>query len=634
MLDSIRYFTSSVCKGKAISKNTSGINRDSEVSIIMVKTFGSLKMVEKDNSRYWEIKGHQPVIMISRIIYGLSNDENGAVFVPHHKTNLEHIEWLMMRYPLEIKGNGEWKDALKELSEMRKKMEQIADLKPIEPKGSFRGKLMPFQKEGLDFLLKTSGQALLADEMGLGKTVQTLAYLCTDQHTLPALVVAPLVTLWNWQNEIEKFMVVKSLKGMFKNRDLKPRIVLIRDGKQKKLPEADFYITNYEMLSKRVDDLQRVGIQSVIADEIQNLRNKDTEKYKAVNEVTLWKTIKHKIGLSGTPIYNRGSEIYPIVNLLQTGCLGEYSEFLDMYCYENGRGQFITDEEKRSALAEKLTESIMLRRRKDEVLKDLPPKIRYKEIIDIDEEEYQDSLDRIWAKMEEAQKKAKTAFEKTNAYEKAINEERISAGIAKLPHVVSFVEQMMEIDEPVVVFCHHREMHRLLNERLVRYYPATIIGGQTDKVRQENISKFQEGKTKLLIAGLRAGNLGINLVQSSYVIHAELDWTPAIHRQAEDRLHRIGQTRKVFSYYLIGNGTMDDNVAKVLVDKTLEIDAVMGDKPQDQDETKAKQIVEEIRKRLRKKPKRNLLGFPNKLTEMIEQRQIFKEDAFESQGEC
>ena len=590
-----------------------------------MKTFGTLELVEKNNSKYWKITGHQPVIMMSRIIYGLFNDETGAVHVPHHKTNLEHIEWLMMRYPLEMKGNGEWKEAMVELNEMRKKMDAIQDLKQIEPKGSFRGVLMPFQKEGLDFFMKTSGNALLADEMGLGKTIQSLAYLCTDTHTMPALVVAPLVTLWNWKREIEKFMVVKAERGLFKNRELKPITVLIREGKQKKLPISDFYITNYEMLSRRLDDLSKVGIQSVILDEIQNLRNEDTEKYRAVKEVALWKTVKHKIGLSGTPIYNHGSEIYPIVNLLQTGCLGEYSEFCDMYCYEDGRGRFITHEEKRLALAEKLHETVMLRRRKEEVLKDLPPKIRYKEIIDIDEEQYQDSLDRIWKKMEEAQRNAKTSFEKTTAYEKAIGEERISAGIAKLPHVVSFIRQMMEIDEPVVVFCHHKEMHRQLNYKLREFNPATIIGGQTDNFRQQNILNFQEGRTKLMIAGLRAGNLGINLVQSSYVIHAELDWTPAIHRQAEDRLHRIGQKRKVFSYYLVGNGTMDDVVAKVLVDKTLEIDAVMGDKAEEQDTAKAREIVEEIRKRLKKNHKQNKLE---------EKYEVIVEDAFKAEGQC
>jgi len=113
----------------------------------------------------------------------------------------------------------------------------------------------------------------------------------------------------------------------------------------------------------------------------------------------------------------------------------------------------------------------------------------------------------------------------------------------------------MEIEESVVVFCHHRAIHSLLNEKLNRFSPAAIIGGQTDKFRQEQIDNFQNGKTKLLIAGLRAGNVGINLTRARYVIFAELDWSPAIHQQAEDRLHRIGQ--KKHSFCLLSNWKWD-----------------------------------------------------------------------------
>ena len=145
----------------------------------------------------------------------------------------------------------------------------------------------------------------------------------------------------------------------------------------------------------------------------------------------------------------------------------------------------------------------------------------------------------------------------------------------------------MEIDESVVVFCHHRAIHDLLHNSLSEYAPASIIGGQSDNTRQSQIDLFQEGKTKLMIAGLRAGNVGINLTRAKYVIFAELDWSPAIHRQAEDRLHRIGQKNTVFAYYLIGNGTLDDHVAKILVDKSYEIDTVM-DKTTESFENKEK----------------------------------------------
>ena len=151
------------------------------------------------------------------------------------------------------------------------------------------------------------------------------------------------------------------------------------------------------------------------------------------------------------------------------------------------------------------------------------------------------------------------------------------AGDAKLPHVINFVKNIMEIEESVVVFCHHKVIHKLLHESLQEFSPVSIIGGQSDDTRQDQIDKFQKGESKLMIAGIRAGNVGINLTRAKYVIFAELDWSPAIHRQAEDRLHRIGQKNTVFAYYLIGNGTLDDHVASILVDKSYEIDAIMDE---------------------------------------------------------
>ena len=165
--------------------------------------------------------------------------------------------------------------------------------------------------------------------------------------------------------------------------------------------------------------------------------------------------------------------------------------------------------------------------------------------------------------------------------------------------MIEFVKNIMEIEESVVVFCHHKAIHELLHRSLSEYAPASIIGGQSDKERQEGIDRFQNGETKLIIAGLRAGNVGLNLSRARYVIFAELDWSPAIHRQAEDRLHRIGQKNTVFAYYLMGNGTLDDHVANVLVDKSYEIDAIMDEKAETfENKEKAELILAQIHDKL------------------------------------
>ena len=241
----------------------------------------------------------------------------------------------------------------------------------------------------------------------------------------------------------------------------------------------------------------------------------------------------------------------------------------------------------------------MLRRKKSDVLKELKDKVRYPEVIAADENFYKSELDKIWKKLEEEQKHAETAFDKSASYHRAIESERQAAGLAKLKHVTNFVNDIMEIEESVVVFCHHRAIHNLLHQNLAKYNPASIIGGQTDKHRDNEITRFQNGETKLMVAGLRAGNVGINLTKASYVIFAELDWSPAIHRQAEDRLHRIGQKNTVFAYYLVGNGTLDEHVVDILTDKTFEIDSILDAKTESfENKERAKLILAQIHDKL------------------------------------
>src|SRR5207245_11578441 len=169
---------------------------------------------------------------------------------------------------------------------------------------------------------------------------------------------------------------------------------------------------------------------------------------------------------------------------------------------------------------EELRKNVMHRRTKSDVLKELKEKVRYKEFIDSDINYYHGELDKIWRRLQEEQKIAITAFDKFSSYKRAIQSERQAAGVAKVPHVIEFVKNIMEIEESVVVFCHHKAIHELLHRSLAEYSPASIIGGQTDKERQQNIERFQNCDTKLMIAGLRAGNVGINLSRARYVIFA------------------------------------------------------------------------------------------------------------------
>ena len=569
-----------------------------------MEKFGTLEFVldRYSGTWCWKISGNRAVNMVSKLIpRGWYGDKPDEVIVSDNDENTKKLKMIDDRYSFEVLSNSVWKRKIAPLTIKKIRVPKIEKLQQATPSKQFRGTLLDFQREGLDFLIKSSGNALLADEMGLGKTVQTLAYISKEKTAFPALIIAPLVTLTNWQREIEKFLKKKGKNGKIIENEA-PSSIMIRNGKLADIGKYDFYIINYELLHKRLPDLLKLGIRSVVCDEVQHLRSKTTQKYAAVKTLAAVESIKYRVGLSGTPIYNRGSEIWPIVDILKPGLLGNFREFCEYFCYLDERGKAIVVPAKRDSLRHVLQKHVMLRRKKSEVLKELKEKVRYTEIIAADVNYYKHELTEIWNKLEEEQKTAKTEFLKHASYQRAIQSERQVAGVAKLPSVIEFVKNIMEIEESVVVFCHHKAIHKLLHESLQEFNPSSIIGGQTDKDRQRNIDCFQNGDTKLMIAGLRAGNLGINLTRAKYVIFAELDWSPAIHLQAEDRLHRIGQKNTVFAYYLIGNETLDEHVANILVDKSYEIDAIMDEKRESfENKEKAKLILAQIHDKIRSK---------------------------------
>ena len=570
-----------------------------------MENIGTLEYVLDKYSKIWswKVTGDRAVSMISRLVSEAWYGENvNEIIIPDSTETVKQLKLIMDRYPLEILSKSTWQRKIVKTYAPKPTLPPVKlKLKRAKTGDQFRGKLLNFQKEGLDFLLKSSGNALLADEMGLGKTVQTLSYAATEKQTFPILVVAPLVTLNNWEREIAKFLKKKSRNGRIVESE-SPSVTIIRTGKSKELPKTDIYIINYELLFKRNDDLSKLGLRTIVCDEVHNLRSKTTQKYKAVKKLAALESILYRIGLSGTPIYNRGSEIWPIIDIIKPGLLGSFKEFCEYFCYVNEKGKAIVLENKRASLRNELQKHVMLRRKKADVLKELKDKVRYKEVIAADTDYYLEELDKIWKKVEAEQKDAETEFSKSASYHRAIQSERQIAGIAKLPHVINFVKNIMEIEESVVVFCHHKVIHKLLHDSLQEFSPVSIIGGQSDATRQDQIDKFQRGESKLMIAGIRAGNVGINLTRAKYVIFAELDWSPAIHRQAEDRLHRIGQKNTVFAYYLIGNGTLDDHVANVLVDKSYEIDEIMDESKENyENKDKAELILAQIQDKVRSK---------------------------------
>ena len=563
-----------------------------------METYGSLDIRRIDGIPKIIISADSEVeLAISRLI---PSHKSFPLTVSAHAENARLLRMCMTEFPLIIKSPVKWDALNDDILKLQSLKVKLQTLEPISPmKQDFTGKLMPFQKLGLDFLLKTNGAALLADEMGLGKTVQSLAFISQKPDAIPVIVVAPLVTLINWKREIEKFLTVPDGPNATKT----PKIQIIRTGKDE-MGSAAFYLINYDLVRKHVKNLTRViKPRMIIFDEIQNLRNDNTKKFEGSSAVARYHTIRYRIGLSGTPVYNRGVEMYGIADILKPGILGDRDEFIRRYCSSWQHNKTETD--KRVMLSTVLQKSIMLRRRKTDVLTDLPDKTRLQQNIPIDTTLYHEELGKLYEKIERA--KIRLASSDTEEdkelglfqLNKEVREMRVAerqiAGLSKVPHIIEYVSSLLDDypEEKFVIFCHHRSVHEILHDGLFLHRPVQIIGGQSDVDRQEAIDSFQnDPNCRVIVCGLRAGNVGINLTSASYVIFAELDWTPSIHRQAEDRLHRIGQKRKVFAHYLVGEGTFDEFLTPILLNKTIEIGKVMGDKLESLNNKEAIKILE------------------------------------------
>ncbi len=570
-----------------------------------MKSYGVLEVIKKSALRRdvkldtIQIKTEPEIEdIIARLIpmYG-----SNPFSVAASSENVRLLKMVMSEYPLQIAGKDKWYELLMGMESDKHIQYVVSHLAPVTPNPKhFAGILMPFQKYGLDFLLKTDGNALVADEMGLGKTVQTLAFMAQRPDSIPAVIVAPIVTLENWRREITRFLKLTDTTG----RRVDTHVNVIRSGKAAALAPADFYLINYELIHKRLGDILATDPRTVVFDEIQNIRRTNTYKIHASTDLVHHKSIVYRIGLSGTPIYNNGMEMYEIAEVLRPGIFGTKEQFKEkFYDFDD---MYSTVDLKQDELSEFLQKNLMIRRRKKDVLDDLPEKTRIQQTIPIDRDMYEEKIKKMYLKIDRAKKRLDEAQGDTDKKHKLAEfnslllelriEERQLAGLAKATHVVDYLNELLEDynNEKFVVFCHHRRVHKIIADGLWKYRPLQIIGGQLDATRQQAIDLFQtDPNHRVIICGLRAGNVGINLTEAAYVIFAELDWSPAVHAQAEDRLHRIGQKNRVFSHYVIGEDTFDEYIADVLTAKGAAIRGVLGDKAEDTNNKKAFELLQE-----------------------------------------
>jgi len=537
-------------------------------------TYGTLSYNAR--RKCWVIKGDPAVTEFAKRLFPGCDSRRGEARFTAHRRIVGDLNWLMLRYPLTIaeRDRQRWQDALQGARAYYRAREQARAAAAIAPEltpAQFNGQLRPFQQAGLSWLLLTP-RALLADEMGLGKTVQALS-CAAKEGVFPLLIVPPPHLCRNWMAETRRFLRVNGRE---------PRIHLIKGLTPYPLPQADVYILHYLLLRGWKQALPKMGFHTVIFDEVQELRRSGTEKYSAAS--LLSESCERVMGLSGTPIYNYGGEIWNVVNIIDYHFLGDWESFSREWCAGYGnrivlKPQLLGDHLRR--------EGLMLRRTKQEVLPELPEKRRLVQEIDADDALYAQLMAPVWEMLYRWRSDRElTASARALLEDQISQEERQATGLAKAPYVCQFVRALVNAGEKVLLFAHHHAVMDIYRQELKAEHPAFITGRETGAKKEEAADRFMTGKTDLCCVSLRAAS-GLNLQRATCVVFGELDWSPAVHSQAEDRAHRIGQKDSLLCYYLVSPRGSDQEMQEALGLKVSQFLGLMGDQPQTESQAAA-----------------------------------------------
>jgi SWI/SNF-related matrix-associated actin-dependent regulator 1 of chromatin subfamily A len=441
------------------------------------------------------------------------------------------------------------------------------NIKPITEIAGLKMELYPYQSIGVSFLETKKGNALIADEMGLGKTVQVLAWLQLHPELTRILIIVPASVKLNWRKEARLWME-------------KPKTQIL-EGKKPYPIEGRTVIINYDILPAWKDIILAWNPQVIVADEVHYIKNNKALRTKAVKKIA--KNTKHFIALSGTPIINKPIEFYNTLQLVDRTLFPNWWEYTEKYCNRkntgfgwDNSGAMNTEE-----LHEILVNTVMLRRLKKDVLKELPDKTRDYIPMEIPKKlrkEYnkaeQDFIE--WVTLTKGTKEARKV-QNAEALAKIEALKQLSAS-AKLPNAIEWIHDFLETGEKLIVFATHKFVIDALMDEFTEI--AVKIDGRTNtKDRQNIVEKFQSDHSiRLFVGNIKAAGIGITLTEASNVAFLELPWTSGELVQAEDRCHRIGQENAVTVYYLLAENTIDEKIAKLLDDKRKILDSVLDGK--------------------------------------------------------
>lgn len=481
------------------------------------------------------------------------------------------LEWFIKRYPLELSDADSrvLRDGAKRHVKQGEKLARIlqGDIEIPDVKMAIPPR--PYQEQAAAAVL-TTGYLLLVDELGLGKSCSAIRVMA-DKRALPALAVVDTALAQQWVEEIHKFLP-----------DLRVHVAKSRtpyDVRDEQGREPHVIVITYSRLASWSDHLAE-RVKFVVFDEAQELRtgaHGDRVSAKNVAAVQIGAHARYRMGLTGTPVYNYGGEMFNILDVLAPGRLGTPEEFKREWCGGyNDRKAPVTDPKAFGSFLR--AEGFMLRRTRDDVGRQLPPVSRVMHEIHEDNPLKSEFFDASSAAAELARIVINTSaknFDRMQAGAQLDALLRQATGISKAPSVAAFVRMLLEQEPKIVLFGWHREVYRIWGELLADLQPAWYTGTESETKKRAEVQRFLSGDARVLIMSLRSAR-GLNRLQEvcATAVHGELDWSPMVHEQATGRLHRDGQARPVFAYYAVASWGSDPIVSDVLGIKTAQSEGI------------------------------------------------------------
>jgi SNF2 family DNA or RNA helicase len=472
-----------------------------------------------------------------------------------------------------------WEDAVRRLA-------AVGERPSLEPPAGLKARLRPYQKVGFEwlaYLYELGLGGILADDMGLGKTIQALALVChVRQHELhdgPFLVVAPTSVVGNWASECRRFAPHLRVEAVRATAPRRTRTLFELAG------EADVLVTSYALFRLEYDDYEKVDWAGAFFDEAQVVKNASSQSFRRAKTLPVgW-----KVAITGTPMENHLGELWSLLSITAPGLLGSPESFGEYYRSVIERvGSDPEHRAERLALLRRRIRPLLLRRTKEEVAADLPPK--QEQVVELElaprharlyQTYLQRERQRVLGLLDDMRRnrfeilKSLTVMRQASLSMALLDEKHDRVPSAKLDALVEMVGEVVADGHRALVFSQFTRFLTMARKRLEKAgVPHCYLDGRTRR-RDAVIEEFRSGEAPVFLISLKAGGYGLNLTEADYCFILDPWWNPATEAQAVDRTHRIGQRRRVMVYRLVSAGTIEEKVMAMKARKAALVASVL-----------------------------------------------------------